>query len=431
MLPRLTRQVVPLLAVRAASLGLGLISVVLCARLLQPENFGSYAVIIALITIMATPSTVGLRQTIARSVARALPEGDLSTLANLWPAAIRVLSVTGLVAGLALLGSVFWLNPNAVPVATLAIAAALMFLFPLPFIASSVLHGSGFVAMAQFVETSLRPLLMVCLLGVVWLSIDPAKITITTVMLVYLVSVILQGGIGLFMMHAKTDVRLRVEQGAPVEAQRKFFRSCVAFGALAGVTLINNSLDIVLLSLLSSSEAAGHYRVATTFAGLVSFGLVAVSAVLLPRVVALHDAQNVKALQQLLTQATLLGLVFALVGATALALFTDAIVGSVFGKEYLPSAEPLRILILGHLVSALFGPVVVALNMMGHERATLIGMGIATIANILLNFALIPTYGMVGAATASVVSFIIWNVALCLALWHKTGLISLVGRWAT
>jgi O-antigen/teichoic acid export membrane protein len=50
--------------------------------------------------------------------------------------------------------------------------------------------------------------------------------------------------------------------------------------------------------------------------------------------------------------------------------------------------------------------------MSGHERTTLRGLTIATVINVGLNAVLIPSYGVSGAAIATLVSTLVWNVLL-------------------
>jgi O-antigen/teichoic acid export membrane protein len=65
------------------------------------------------------------------------------------------------------------------------------------------------------------------------------------------------------------------------------------------------------------------------------------------------------------------------------------------------------------------GSVGYIMMMTGHERqAAFVILG-ATAGNILLNLMLIPPFGMEGAAVASAVTLIAWNVAMALFLWRK------------
>ena len=68
------------------------------------------------------------------------------------------------------------------------------------------------------------------------------------------------------------------------------------------------------------------------------------------------------------------------------------------------------------------GSVGLILNMCNHESLTAWGVGLSASLNILLNWYLIPLWGLNGAATASAASLIAWNFLLLYAVRKKTGL---------
>ena len=94
----------------------------------------------------------------------------------------------------------------------------------------------------------------------------------------------------------------------------------------------------------------------------------------------------------------------------------------VFGGEFREACTPLVILSLGQLINAAAGSVGFILNMTGHERDTAVGVTIAAAVNIVLNWLLIPRYQAVGAAWATGVSLMVWNVLLVYAVYRRTGL---------
>jgi len=97
----------------------------------------------------------------------------------------------------------------------------------------------------------------------------------------------------------------------------------------------------------------------------------------------------------------------------------------VFGPEYDASYGPLLILIAGQAVNSAAGSVGFLLNMTGHERDTAAGMGVAVALNLALNLALIPSWGILGAATATAFSMAVWNGLLWWRVWRKLGINSL------
>jgi len=100
-------------------------------------------------------------------------------------------------------------------------------------------------------------------------------------------------------------------------------------------------------------------------------------------------------------------------------LFGERFLALAFGPGYAGGHTTLAILALGQLVNAGMGSVGVLLNMTGHERDTLRGVAIAAVANVVLGLVLIPLFGLEGAATATAVTLIIWNLLLRQAVWRR------------
>jgi len=74
------------------------------------------------------------------------------------------------------------------------------------------------------------------------------------------------------------------------------------------------------------------------------------------------------------------------------------------------------------MVNLAVGPVALTLVMVGHEKITTIGVVCGAILNIILNFAFIPKWGIEGAAAATSISTIVWNVILVIWLYKKSGI---------
>jgi O-antigen/teichoic acid export membrane protein len=86
------------------------------------------------------------------------------------------------------------------------------------------------------------------------------------------------------------------------------------------------------------------------------------------------------------------------------ALLPSDSLGVVFGANYTTGAEALALVTVGALISVAFGPVNVTLAGMGTVRPLLVATAASAVSNVVLSFALIPKYGLLGAAIA-------WSVA--------------------
>jgi O-antigen/teichoic acid export membrane protein len=99
----------------------------------------------------------------------------------------------------------------------------------------------------------------------------------------------------------------------------------------------------------------------------------------------------------------------------ALAAFTfegKALLRLAFGEQFVGAAGALIILTIGQSVNCGTGIVHLLLNMTGHERDTLRGAMVGTATNVALALALIPHFGLTGAAIASCASVAAENLLL-------------------
>jgi O-antigen/teichoic acid export membrane protein len=119
--------------------------------------------------------------------------------------------------------------------------------------------------------------------------------------------------------------------------------------------------------------------------------------------------------------------VFSLVFPTflILILFSDKVLQILWGGEYTQASIALSVLAGGYLFDALAGRVGSFLNSTGHTRYILYNNVAALTLNLVLNIALIPIYGILGAAIATAASTILTNFLMFIEVWRKENVISI------
>ena len=80
---------------------------------------------------------------------------------------------------------------------------------------------------------------------------------------------------------------------------------------------------------------------------------------------------------------------------------------AIFGADFEVADTALVILAVGQLVALASGPVGAVLVMTGRERLQRDAAAAAVAVNLVGNLVLVPTYGMVGAASATAVALIV------------------------
>lgn len=173
--------------------------------------------------------------------------------------------------------------------------------------------------------------------------------------------------------------------------------------------LLMQSIDILLIGKFLSFKEVAYYAVTVKLTMVVSLVLSSVNAVNAPIISNLFSLENLKSLKINLRKVT--RLIFGLTLPIILVLiFLSSTVLGLFGSEYILAKWALYILLIGQVVNAYCGSVGVYMNMTGKQGVLQFFLLIALVINIILNWILIPTYGIIGAAVATSVCMVFWNI---------------------
>lgn len=179
---------------------------------------------------------------------------------------------------------------------------------------------------------------------------------------------------------------------------------------LSAVTAsLYSKVDITMLGWLHSDEIVGYYTNAHKVVNVGLTVVTAMSAVFMPRLSYIYKHEKQR-FQQLITAGVQVVLLLAIPCCIGMILVADDLILAVFGPLFAPAVLPTQIMaILIVVIGAgdlLCYQVVIS---SGNEKALIKSRVFASMANILLNAALIPRFQHTGAAIASVISELIVN----------------------
>ena len=182
--------------------------------------------------------------------------------------------------------------------------------------------------------------------------------------------------------------------------------SPMALSAIA--YFIMQSIDIIILSIYEGFDQIAYYSVSVKLAMLTTLALMSVNIVIAPRIAEIYENQNMQKLQMLIKHSTRIIFLISICVLSVLFFFSEEILG-LFGKGYVIANNALLFLLAAQFFNAVSGPGAIYLNMTGRQKTLNKILVSALIINISLNFYLIPTLGINGAAIATLASLIIWN----------------------
>ena len=182
--------------------------------------------------------------------------------------------------------------------------------------------------------------------------------------------------------------------------------SPMALSAIA--YFIMQSIDIIILSIYEGFDQIAYYSVSVKLAMLTTLALMSVNIVIAPRIAEIYENQKMQKLQMLIKHSTRIIFLISICVLSVLFFFSEEILG-LFGQGYVIANNALLFLLAAQFFNAVSGPGAIYLNMTGRQKTLNKILVSALIINISLNFYLIPTLGINGAAIATLASLIIWN----------------------
>ncbi len=166
--------------------------------------------------------------------------------------------------------------------------------------------------------------------------------------------------------------------------------------------------DMMMLGPMVGTELAGIYSAASKTSLLVGFGLTAANAIGAPVISGLYARGRIAELQSAATFITRRVAVFVAIGAPLLFWGAGTVLW-VFGDEFVSGATALQVLVVGQAFGALVGPVGFLMTMTGQHVTAGYVMAACAALNLALNWILIGSFGIVGAAIATAVTQAAWN----------------------
>ncbi|WP_430410906.1 flippase [Kordia sp.] len=383
------------------------LSMILLARFLGPDNFGHFAFAVSFATVLSIFSNLGLPTAVTRFGAIYYINENWKRLKGILQFSNKNVTICGLVF---IAVSIFLLLTDIVEIPSkpyVLVALPIILFLALSMIRTGVLTAIEKVNLSQLPEMIIRPILFFIVILVLYysgvLNAYSSIISYTIINgIIFLV--------GAYMVKRFTDKKMANLE--PDYEKSAWKRSAMPLFLLGSIQILGAQADIFLLGFLADSEEVGIFKSMYQISLLIIFSLSAINAVASPYIVRSFEENNFAKLKKLLFTFCGINLVFALVIAFPFLFFGEFFIELLYGEEFVVGITCLQILIFGRIINSIFGISNQFLKMMGEERKATKGIFIGAVVGIILNFVLIPQYGIIGAAIASSSALIIWNLYL-------------------
>jgi len=225
----------------------------------------------------------------------------------------------------------------------------------------------------------------------------------------------------LSMLLFKSIIPSKVITVTPTYEVKTWFHTAIPLLLVSGFIMLMNRLDILMLGSMSGTSEAGIYSVASRISELATFGLVAVNGVMAPMIASMYSTNKYQELQKIVSQSVIGVSIVTLAICLVLVVIGGEVI-SLFGAGFEIGEASLYILLLGQFVNSLSGSSGFLMSMTGQQKMAAYILGSVAIINAILNYILIPLYGMEGAAYATAISMVLWNILMAIVVRERTGI---------
>lgn len=390
---------------RIYQIGAGTLIAALLARVLGPNAYGDYVFILTIVSVVVIPVQFGMSTLIIRETARPTYKEGFHRWAlrqvlvwTIFGAAILMIFLLALdtltvrdIKDLALVSTV-----------TAICISAMYFL-------AAIMAGQKRTEKEQFYQNVLRPTGFLIVLVVLLVLLGWDEITVQLTLSAHLISVLL------VVVMLATSLRGKIclhHTAVPREVRTQWLWSTTFFIAMGGTDALLQTADILMLGTISDSEDVAVYRIGALLAGLLSLPLSAASTHATPRIAAADGPEETAGMQGRCIQLARVSFAVTVVFLIAAIGLGRPVIELVFGTDYGDSFEIMLILCLASVFNVMMGLNRLVLTLKGYEGVVFRVLAWSSVLNVGLNAVLVAQYGAIGAAVATTVSVIVWNVWL-------------------
>jgi len=187
--------------------------------------------------------------------------------------------------------------------------------------------------------------------------------------------------------------------------------------------LVMSWTDTLMLSAFHGEDTVGIYNIALKIATLNTIALIAINSIASPKFSEIYSSEGKRRFKRIVQQTTVLSWMVSLPIFVIILLFPENLL-NIFGHEFVIGKYALIILSIGQIISAFSGSTMIVLNMTGREKAGRNILIVTVILNITINYLLIPRFGIIGAAIATMSSTIFWNIVSVIFIYKSFGFLT-------
>jgi O-antigen/teichoic acid export membrane protein len=386
------------------------------SRLFGPSGLGLYSLAVTILTLVGLGAGFGFGLSALRFVPQCLAENRSGEFRGIYRTMLELAIPVSVVLSVALFVAAPWvaarLFKNPALALALRIMSAILPFFVVGRINVETIRGFKNIAFSEYLRSLHGPVVAAAVLfGAICFVRSPQA-----AIAAYAVGVVTACALSLWGVERRLRLCVPPADSRLSRAELIRISSPMMLGEFMRAYL--GRIDTLVLGLLTTTGAVGVYDVAFKLSSVTGLFLAAVSMIIAPKFSELFWSGQIEDLERIVGVAARLMFWSSFPVLILLAIVPHFWLG-LFGKEFQGGAVALIILAIGQFVNTAAGSVGVFLNMTGKQNVFRNITLAAVVVNVAMNCILIPPFGVTGAAIATTLTLVAWNVTASAYIWGE------------
>ena len=404
---------------RFGGLAIGYLLTFIIAHIFGADGLGEYVLAITILRLFTLLAKGGLDITSIRFIASFASKNKWRSIFFFRKKVLLIVSVSSILSSLLM----YFL---ALPISDLIhinyryIQLNAFFVLPMAFFMVNYesLRGLKRIAEFSFFYRVSQALFSIILIIILYQFCKSSEIPVYA----YLISVLIVSILSFLSFTYCLKVMSDGEEEAVLEVQSysNLLKISIPLMFAQSVQFVMSWTDKLMLGSMSNLEEVGIYHIAFKLSMFASVALMSINSIASPKFAEMFVSNDMIGLKKVVRQSTKMIFWTSIPLVIIFFMFPEFLLG-LFGKEFKVGVTAFIFLSCGKLFSSFSGSVGNILQMTGNQNILAKILAFSAILNIALNLYLIPKYGINGAALASMISIIVWNSAMILAVKNKLG----------
>ena len=413
MILELLKKTLNVFIIRVCSIFFGFLFTYFVAQFYKSEGLGIFALFQSVLMISILLSLFGTDISSVKFISKYFSDRNYKYVKSVYIRVVKIMLPISLLLSIAIylcrffLSDLIFKNPNL----ETAISLSAFCIIPLSFI---YIHSESLRGMRKVELYSLLKYLLIPFFAIIYMFFlndnnlfTPIISYVFAVFITSILSFIIWIYKSQFLLH-KTDKSLQINV---LESSYSFFIS-------SSMLLLLQWIDVLFLGYFKSASDVGIYAVTVKISMFSSIILFSINSIVAPKISDYFTKNKIDEFKEIIKKSSKLMFFLTMPVLIFVIILSDFIL-NIFGAEFLIGKTALRILVLGQFFNVLCGSVGYILNMTENHNIFRNIAVFAVLVNIILNLVLIPVIGIEGAAIASMVSLVLWNLISFIYIYKK------------